>query len=577
MRNVDGESSHLTELEELRQEVKQLVLANKKLARALDLAQKQMQRNKLTAEAHDNVSRMISAKRSELERYMNLLLGNCPDMILLFDNEGRIAYCTDSFLKLCGIPGFGMVQGKTCAELLSPYTNPEFQTQMEEIFSRVYAENIPVTFNGMVDFSQNAADRSYNIQATPMLGESGTVEGAMIIFSDTTDILRAQREAERANTAKSDFLATVSHEIRTPMNAIIGVSGMLKSTGLDTKQHEYLRNIQDSSHILLNLINDILDFSKIEAGKLELLQEYFSLPIQLKHLQSMFELMFQPKGLDFRCCFAEDLPEVVYGDEKRISQVLTNILNNALKYTKQGNVRFDVSRQPGGFICFRITDTGVGIMEDAIPRLFTAFERLDEVHNKAVVGTGLGLAITKRLCDLMEGVIEVESVYGEGSVFTVCLPLKEGRLEDLPAIERKDAVKFTAPEVKALLVDDIEINLQIAAYMLEIFNINADFVTSGAQAIEKVKKNDYDIIFMDHMMPEMDGIEAAKIIRGLGGSAAEIPIVALTANAVSSAVETFYRNGFDDFLSKPMDEAALAVCLLRRLPPGKIVYYDEAK
>ncbi len=562
------------ELEALHRDYHALFLENKKLARSLDLFQKQIERNKISAQAKDSLANMISAKRSELERYMNLLLNNCPDMILLFDRDSKIAYCTDSFLKLCSIPGFGIIRGTPYIELLSPYTEPDFLQEVSRVLALIYEEKKTYEFSDTVDFSRTGHPRSYSIQVTPMLSDNGGAEGFMILFSDTTEFLRAQREAERANAAKSDFLATVSHEIRTPMNAIIGLAGMLINTGLDDLQHGYLRSIQDSSHVLLNLINDILDFSKIEADKLELIRDYFRLDGLLKHLQSMFELMFQQKGINFICDFPGDLPEVVYGDDKRIRQILTNILNNALKYTKQGQVIFRVRKESGGQIRFEVEDTGIGIREDALPRLFSAFEQFDVARNKGVMGTGLGLAITKRLCGFMDGYIEVESEYNKGSCFTVRLPLIEGRVQDLPPELRKDSFNFKAPDAKILIVDDIEINLQIAAYMLELFGIKSVFAQSGRQAIEKAALNRYDIIFMDHMMPEMDGIEATRIIRSTDGPAKNVPIVALTANAVSDAVEKFFAGGFTDFLSKPMDETALAQCLLKWLPKEKIVW-DE--
>jgi signal transduction histidine kinase/ActR/RegA family two-component response regulator len=556
--------------EELKTELEALRRDYKKQSRALELAVKQIERNQVAAKSRENLRRVIDAKRSELERYMNLLLGNCPDVILIFDSSSRIAYATESFLKLCRIPAFGMISGKGYGELLQPYTTAEFQARLEDVFSRIHIEKQTINFSDIIDFSTDGSFRSYSIQATPMLGDNGEAEGAMVIFSDTTDILQAKADAERANAAKSDFLATVSHEIRTPMNAIIGMSSMLKSTSLDEKQHEYLKSIQDSSHVLLTLINDILDFSKIEAGKLELVEGYFRLSRLVDHQQSMFEPMFRQKGLDFSCKYEESLPEVVFGDDMRIRQILTNILNNALKYTKEGYVRFLADREPDGTIRFAVADSGVGIRQEDVARLFTAFEQLDIVRNKGVIGTGLGLAITKKLCDLMGGEIEVVSEYGKGSCFTVRLPLKAGTEDQLPPELRKEALRFVAPGVRILLVDDIEINLQITAYMLEIYQIKPDFALNGRQAIQLAEENQYDMILMDHMMPEMDGVEATRIIRSLGGYAQRAPIVALTANAVSGAMEMFLANGFNGFLSKPIDDDALAECLLRWLPEEKI-------
>jgi PAS domain S-box-containing protein len=562
------------ELKTLREEVRNLTIANRKLSRTLDLAEKQIERNKSASLAKDSLANIISAKRSELERYMNLLLNNCPDMILIFDKDGKIVYCTESFLKSCSIPGFGLIQGTPFVTLLSPFTGSDFLDEMIHALSKVHEKETTYEFKDMIDFRQRGNPRNYNIQVTPMLTETGKAEGFMILFSDMTEFIQAQKEAERASAAKSDFLATISHEIRTPMNAIIGLAGMLKSTGLDNRQHDYLKSIQDSSHILLNLINDILDFSKIEADKFELIKDYFRFGMLLKHLQSMFELMFQQKNIDFICEFSNDLPEVVYGDDKRIRQILMNILNNALKYTKVGKVMFRVRKEAYGEIRFEIADTGIGIREEALPRLFSAFEQLDLARNKGVMGTGLGLAITKRLCNFMNGSIEVESEYNVGSRFIVHLPLAEGTSKDLPAEDRKEAIHFKAPNAKVLIVDDIEINLQIAAYMLESFEIISDFALSGKQAIEKVSAHHYDIVFMDHMMPEMDGIEATHIIRAMDESVKDTPIVALTANAVSDAVVKFYASGLNDFLSKPMDIAALAQCLLKWLPPKKIIQLD---
>jgi signal transduction histidine kinase/CheY-like chemotaxis protein len=567
-------SDDLAELdaETLRDQLKQARLQIKKLNRETELFKGIIERNRVASAVKDNLSQIISDSKSELEKYMNLLLKNCPDIILLFDRQDRIVYCTEVFLTLCRIPAFGIISGMSYHDLFYEYAGPEIAGNADSIFRNMATDMKPVTKEELIDFGRSGNPRNYTVQITPMVDEDNFSLGSMVFFYDTTDILTAKREAEFANKAKSDFLATVSHEIRTPMNAIIGIANILKSTHLNDSQMEYLRGIQNSSNTLLNLINDILDFSKIEAGKLELVPEYFSLPELLRHLKTMFELMFAQKSLYLSCIFDPELPRAVQGDEKRVGQILTNILNNAYKYTKKGGVIFRVRLDEGsGEFVFDVEDTGIGIREDAIPRLFTAFEQLDLVRNKKVVGTGLGLAITKRLCEIMSGSISVRSEYGKGSVFTVRLPLKIGSDADLPAEEGGDVIEFTTENARVLLVDDIQINLEVAEFMLNCFGIEPDLASSGKQAVSLAREKQYDLILMDHMMPEMDGVEATHLIRGLGGACAALPIVALTANAVSGAKEMFLANGFTDFMSKPMDNADLARGLQKWLPPERII------
>ena len=555
--------------EELKSNGEKMLRENKKLHRELERMKALIERNRVASAAKDSLSRVISEKRSELERYMNLLLGSCPDIILLFDSNNKIVYCTDSFLHRCRIPAFGIVAGKTCRELLSPYCDEVFLQKLDEAFVKSRENKDTIELSESICFSERLGTRSYSIQISQMIDETDAA-GSMAFFYDATDLIYAQHEAERANAAKSDFLATISHEIRTPMNAIIGLSNMLKSTGLTDIQLEYLHNIENSSDVLLNLINDILDFSKIEAGKFELIEDYFSLPELLFHIESIFKLMFRQKGLGFVCYFPPNLPRVIYGDDKRIRQVLTNILNNALKYTERGGVELRVTLAADGSVHFAVKDTGIGIREEAISRLFSAFEQLDVVRNKSVVGTGLGLAITKSLCELMSGTVLVESEYGKGSTFTIVLPVIVGEEADLPKRTIVE-IDFIAPNARALVVDDIELNLQIAEFMLETFEIKAELATSGARALELVQRNNYDIIFMDHMMPEMDGVETTQKIRSLGGFNSRVPIVALTANAVTGAAEMFMKNGFNGFISKPIDNTALASMLVECLPEHFIV------
>jgi signal transduction histidine kinase/ActR/RegA family two-component response regulator len=380
------------------------------------------------------------------------------------------------------------------------------------------------------------------------------------------------RIAESASRAKSDFMATMSHEIRTPLNAIIGLSDIELRKKLRGDSFDAIKKIRSSGSTLLGIINDILDISKIEAGSLDIIPGEYETAELLSDAVRLNMVRIGDKPVVFAFTVDENLPAKITGDELRLKQILNNILSNAIKYTKEGRVELSAYLAEENILVFRVSDTGIGIRKEDMGRLFTEYNQLDAKANRKIEGTGLGLAITRMLLDLMGGTIEVESEYGKGSVFTVKIPqqitdpspLGKDRVEKLKnfgSFDREKPAFYPAASassgIRVLVVDDVEINLEVARGLMEPYGITVDCVLSGREAVERIRQGEprYNMILMDHMMPEMDGIEAVRIIRHEinSGYARNIPIVALTANALAGNEEMFLKHGFNGFISKPID------------------------
>ncbi len=411
---------------------------------------------------------------------------------------------------------------------------------------------------------------------------------SMVLFQNSiyrreNETAQKQRdEIENLNKAQSNFFSSMSHEIRTPINTIIGLNEMILREDVSDEVAQDAQNIQGASKMLLTLINDILDMSKIESGKMDIVPVTYDVGAMFSDIVNMIWVRARQKGLEFHIDVDESVPAQLYGDEVRIRQVLINLLNNAVKYTQEGqvtlSVRFDsIDSENTAMISYSVTDTGMGIKKENIPHLFSAFKRVDEEKNRYIEGTGLGLSIVKQLVDLMGGEIAVNSVYTKGSTFVVTLPQKLvgssmiGRLD----LEKKHSMNtrekykpaFEASKAHVLIVDDNNINLMVAEKLLRDTKVNVDTAVSGAQALSQAALKHYDVIFMDHLMPEMDGIQCFHAIRGQeGGLNNDTPIVILTANAGSENQMLYKREGFDGYLLKPISGMQLETELLKHLP-----------
>ena len=385
----------------------------------------------------------------------------------------------------------------------------------------------------------------------------------------TEEAERAKEKAEDATLAKSQFLANMSHEIRTPMNAILGLSELLTQSRLEPAEQEHVRNIRRSSTVLLNIINDILDISKLESGRLTLVNVHYNLIQTVDHISSLFRGMADGKGIEYRLTSSAPLDLCLYGDDLRLRQVLINIVSNAVKFTEKGSVELHIDIGADR-INFAVRDTGIGIKADDLALIFEPFSQTDIHRNRQIQGTGLGLPICRSLVELMGGELTVRSDYGKGSTFTVSLPRVDG---DPAQIESEEAapVKLLAPDLRVLVVDDIDVNLYVAEALLEEFGVKVTLCPSGEEEVRMVREQDFDIIFMDHMMPGMNGIDATRAIRALGDKYAALPVIALTANVVAEARGQFEEAGMNDFLAKPIEAARLAAVLLKWAPEGKVI------
>lgn len=398
---------------------------------------------------------------------------------------------------------------------------------------------------------------------------------------DLTKEKNMLEEVVRANKAKSQFLANMSHEIRTPINGILGMDSVLLKECHDENLREYAKNIQSAGQSLLSIINDILDISKIESGKMEILTIRYQLFSVLNDCYNLTKIKLQNKPVSFIMQINEKLPSWLYGDEVRIRQIINNFLSNAVKYTKEGNITFELDFEEKTdeqiLLVITVRDTGIGIKEEDLGKLFESFTRIEEKRNRNIEGTGLGLNLTKNLVNLMGGEVFAESTYGKGSCFTAKIPQKIAdakpmgdfgkRYQQYLSTSDDDKLSFLAPDAKILVVDDVTMNLKVVEGLLKATKIQIDTAVSGSECLECVKTTPYQMIFLDHMMPEMDGLETLEHMKNLADNPnAQTPVIMLTANAIVGAKEEYIEAGFTDYLTKPIRETELLEMILKYLP-----------
>jgi PAS domain S-box-containing protein len=524
-----------------------------------------------------------------LSNRLEAIVNNYNGFIWSIDNSGIITYFNGQYVKKMGLAP-SLLIGKN------------IETVKIESWPLNIINNVEKTFReGSQDWLSEIDGVVFRSYTTLTRDDEGNVTGIVGSSDDVTELIKLQRDlqaavkaAETANRTKSSFLARMSHEIRTPLNAVLGIAEIqLQNKTLHPDEKEVFTRIFNSGNLLLGIINDILDMSKIEAGKLELMQAKYDIASLINDTVYLNMIKHEDKPIDFVLNVDENVPSELFGDGLRIKQILNNLLSNAFKYTKEGEVELSIHAEGASgdtvTLVFRVRDTGQGMTAEQVGRLFDEYSRFNMEANRTTEGTGLGMGITQNLVNMMNGEILVESEAGKGSLFTVRLPqgnigagplgketvdrLKQFHLTYEAKLEKLHILREPIPFGKVLVVDDLDMNLYVIRGMLSPYGLQIDTALSGHEAIGKIKCNTYDLVFMDHMMPLMDGVETTQKIRKWEdeiSAGTRLPVIALTANAVSGMKEMFLANGFNGFVSKPIILHELDEVLKEWLSPEKI-------
>ncbi|MCL2497466.1 MAG: ATP-binding protein [Symbiobacteriaceae bacterium] len=523
------------------------------------------------------------AERIRLERYVDLMLANCPDPVLLFDCDARLVSASNSFMDLAAVTSPGAINGTTLEELMGRFFTPESLAFIEYMFEVSLRQKRTLRTEQEFFLENEVHARLYQMQITPMLEEDGTPAGGMMLLHETTELVRARSEADRArrlaelsSQAKSDFLARMSHEMRTPLNAIIGMATIYGSSDEAAQKDHCVQTISFASTHLLSVISDVLDMAQIEANRFTLLFDAFDLSHLIRRIVREMTYRMEEYNHTFKVEVDPQLPRLVNSDEQRIYQILIHLLSNAVKFTPKGgliSLELTVLEQDLAnnhcILQLAVQDNGIGIPKEQHSRLFTAFEQGSGGFSRKFGGTGLGLALVKLIAEKLGGSVELQSELEVGSLFTVRIPiqiiameLEEEAAAPTSTLQESFAANSTGifSDKHILLAEDNDINCEVIVALLEHTGVNIDVAPDGAAAVDLYIKSPeaYDLILMDIHMPNMDGYQATTLIRSSGlPNAKAIPIIAVTANVFREDVERCLAAGMNGHLGKPLDAELL--------------------
>ncbi len=569
----------------IREEIRQLKLELKKAHREVKRLHRE---NNILSTMNEQANRFrefSEAKKGRQEYYTRMFVENSPNISIMLDNQLKTLLATERYYQVGQYTKEEINDGLPIATVFHGVMEYSECKHLESVCQTALTEQREI--HCIEKLHVGRQEFVYDVYIHPVKGMAEGENCLMLIMVNITDIISAKEKAETADKAKSSFLANMSHEIRTPMNAIHGMAEFIIRDTTDIFARENAILIKNASTSLLTIINDILDFSKIEAGKMELINSSFQLASLLVDVAAIIRIKLKDSKVSFVLQIDPEMPRGLIGDEIRIKQIMVNLLNNAVKFTQEGTITLRMGcRRLGNDNTVKIygsvEDTGIGIKPQDMDKLFSSFEQVDTRRNRSIEGTGLGLAISRRLCESMGGTLGVKSTYGQGSVFSWNMvnqvndwtPIGTIGKGDIQNQEKLFQYTFIAEKAKVLVVDDNKVNLKVAEGMLSPYRIQVVTAESGYEALELLKQQHFDIVFMDHMMPIMDGVETLQKLRLLPDHEKDV-VVALTANAVAGVQDEYLQLGFQGYLSKPLGDKDLDECLRKFLPSNTIYKLDK--